>query len=83
MPEGPNCPSYTIDQVASLLRVSRRTVYNMIADGRLETIRTGGQTSQRVTRLSLDQLRSLGEVTLRRRGQLTITDDAIARRSPR
>jgi hypothetical protein len=54
----------------------------MIADGRLETIRTGGQTSQRVTRLSLDQLRSLGEVTLRRRGRLTITD-AIARRSPR
>ena len=39
--------SVTIDQAAALLGVSRRTIYNRIRDGRLQTIRTAGG-SQRV-----------------------------------
>ena len=39
--------SVTIDQAAALLHVSRRTIYNRIRDGRLQTIRTIGG-SQRV-----------------------------------
>jgi excisionase family DNA binding protein len=39
--------SVSIDRAAELLGVSRRTVYNRIGDGRLETIRTLGG-SQRV-----------------------------------
>ena len=39
--------SVSIDQAAQLLNVSRRTIYNRIRDGRLQTIRTLGG-SQRV-----------------------------------
>lgn len=39
--------SVSIDQAASLLNVSRRTIYNRIRDGRLQTMRTIGG-SQRV-----------------------------------
>ena len=39
--------SVSIDQAAQLLNVSRRTIYNRIRDGRLQTIRTVGG-SQRV-----------------------------------
>jgi excisionase family DNA binding protein len=39
--------SVSIDQAAQLLQVSRRTIYNRIHDGRLQTIRTSGG-SQRV-----------------------------------
>lgn len=39
--------SVSIDQAAALLSVSRRTIYNRIRDGRLQTIRTLGG-SQRV-----------------------------------
>ena len=39
--------SVSIDQAAQLLRVSRRTIYYRIRDGRLHTIRTIGG-SQRV-----------------------------------
>ena len=39
--------SVSIDQAAQLLKVSRRTVYYRIRDGRLQTIRTMGG-SQRV-----------------------------------
>ncbi len=39
--------SVAIDQAATLLNVSRRTIYNRIRDGRLQTIRTIGG-SQRV-----------------------------------
>ena len=39
--------SVSIDQAAQLLNVSRRTIYNRIRDGRLQTIRTMGG-SQRV-----------------------------------
>lgn len=46
--------SVTIDQAAELLRVSRRTIYNRIRDGKLLTIRTIGG-SQRVLLSSLDE----------------------------
>lgn len=39
--------SVSIDQAAAILRVSRRTIYNRIRDGRLQTIRTIGG-SQRI-----------------------------------
>jgi excisionase family DNA binding protein len=39
--------SVSLDQAAEILGVSRRTIYNRIRDGRLETIRTLGG-SQRV-----------------------------------
>lgn len=45
--------TYSIDQAAHLLKVSRRTIYNMIRDGRLLTIETLGHTSQRVTEESM------------------------------
>jgi len=44
--------SVSIDQAASLLDCSRRTIYNRIRNGRLQTIRTFGG-SQRVTVESL------------------------------
>ncbi len=48
--------SVTIDQAAALLHVSRRTVYNRIREGKLQTIRTIGG-SQRVVLSSLDGTR--------------------------
>ena len=48
--------SVTIDQAAELLHVSRRTIYNRIREGRLQTIRTIGG-SQRVLLSSLDERR--------------------------
>ena len=48
--------SVSIDQAASLLHVSRRTIYNRIRDGRLRTVRTLGG-SQRVL---LDSLHDHG-----------------------
>jgi len=47
--------SVSIDQAAQLLNVSRRTIYNRIRDGRLQTIRTLGG-SQRVLMESLYDL---------------------------
>ena len=47
--------SVSIDQAAGLLNVSRRTIYNRIRDGRLQTIRTMGG-SQRVLVESLYDL---------------------------
>lgn len=47
--------SVSIDQAAQLLHVSRRTIYNRISDGRLQTIRTRGG-SQRVLVESLQNL---------------------------
>lgn len=46
--------SVSIDQAATLLNVSRRTIYNRISDGRLQTIRTLGG-SQRVLVESLHE----------------------------
>jgi excisionase family DNA binding protein len=45
----------SIDQAAQLLSVSRRTIYNRIREGRLQTIRTLGG-SQRVLVESLHDL---------------------------
>ena len=47
--------SVSIDQAAILLSVSRRTIYNRIREGRLQTIRTIGG-SQRVLVESLHDL---------------------------
>jgi len=47
--------SVSIDQAAQLLNVSRRTIYNRIREGRLQTIRTLGG-SQRVLVESLQNL---------------------------
>jgi excisionase family DNA binding protein len=47
--------SVTIDQAAQLMRVSRRTVYYRIREGRLRTVRTLGG-SQRVLVESLEAL---------------------------
>jgi excisionase family DNA binding protein len=46
--------SVSIDQAAALLNMSRRTIYNRIKDGRLQTVRTLGG-SQRVLVESLDE----------------------------
>jgi len=48
--------SVSIEQAASLLGVSRRTVYYRIRDGRLRTIRTIGG-SQRVLMDSVEEMR--------------------------
>ena len=48
--------SVTIDQAAALLKVSRRTIYNRIREGKLQTIRTIGG-SQRVLVSSLEDNR--------------------------
>jgi len=48
--------SVSIDRAAELLNVSRRTIYNRIRDGRLQTIRTRCG-SQRVV---LESLHGLG-----------------------
>jgi excisionase family DNA binding protein len=48
--------SVSLDQAAELLKVSRRTIYNRIRDGRLQTVRTIGG-SQRVV---VDSLIALG-----------------------
>ena len=50
--------SVTIDQAAELLNVSRRTVYNRIRDGKLQTIRTMGG-SQRVLISSVEENRKV------------------------
>ena len=48
--------SVSIEQAAILLGVCRRTIYNRIRDGSLQTVRTLG-TSQRVLVASIDQYR--------------------------
>jgi excisionase family DNA binding protein len=49
--------SVSLDHAAELLGVSRRTIYNRIRDGRLQTIRTRGG-SQRVLLDSVQDDRS-------------------------
>ena len=51
--------SVSLDHAAELLGVSRRTIYNRIRDGRLQTIRTLGG-SQRVLLDSVQEDRSHG-----------------------
>ena len=55
----------SIDRAAEMLQVSRRTIYNHIRRGYLQTIRTIGGQSQRVTLESLALLQGTG----RRRGE--------------
>jgi excisionase family DNA binding protein len=55
----------SIDRAAEILQVSRRTIYNHIRRGHLQTIRTIGGQSQRVTLESL----ALVHGTARRRGE--------------
>jgi excisionase family DNA binding protein len=50
--------SVSLDHAAELLGVSRRTIYNRIRDGRLQTIRTLGG-SQRVLLDSVQDDRSI------------------------
>lgn len=54
--------SVSLDHAAQLLGVSRRTIYNRIRDGRLQTIRTLGG-SQRVLLDSVDEERGSGAVS--------------------
>jgi excisionase family DNA binding protein len=49
--------SVSLDHAAQILGVSRRTIYNRIRDGRLQTIRTVGG-SQRVLVESVEDSRS-------------------------
>ena len=49
--------SVSLDHAAELLGVSRRTIYNRIRDGRLQTIRTLGG-SQRVLLNSVEENRT-------------------------
>ena len=51
--------SVSLDQAAELLGVSRRTIYNRIREGRLQTIRTLGG-SQRVLLDSITDTRDRG-----------------------
>jgi excisionase family DNA binding protein len=48
--------SVSLDHAAELLGVSRRTIYNRIREGRLQTIRTRGG-SQRVLVVSVEAMR--------------------------
>ena len=52
--------SVSLDHAAELLGVSRRTIYNRIREGRLQTIRTIGG-SQRVLLDSVQDTRERGE----------------------
>jgi excisionase family DNA binding protein len=54
--------SVSLDHAAELLGVSRRTIYNRIRDGRLQTIRTLGG-SQRVLLDSVEQTLNRGDAT--------------------
>ena len=51
--------SVSLDHAAEMLGVSRRTIYNRIREGRLQTIRTLGG-SQRVLVDSVDEVRDRG-----------------------
>jgi excisionase family DNA binding protein len=68
--------SVSLDHAAELLGVSRRTIYNRIREGRLQTIRTIGG-SQRVLLDSVQD--SLGDVMGATRADKT--DQLVHRRS--
>ena len=61
-----------IAEAAVLLGVSRRTVYNRIRDGRLDTVRTAGG-SRRVRLMSIERL-------LRQERRLPPVPDVVADR---
>jgi excisionase family DNA binding protein len=64
--------SVSLDDAAALLGVSRRTIYNRIRDGRLQTIRTPGG-SQRVLIGSMQDAKGLS--AWRRPSRPAGTDD--------
>src|SRR5438128_12174605 len=70
--------SVSIDHAARMLGVSRRTIYNRIRDGRLQTVRTLGG-SQRVT---LQSVASLGGRRLDLSAEMP-SDPDKAEKSPR
>lgn len=45
-----------VEQAAALKKCSRRTIYNMITDGRLQTVRTGAGLMVTVASLKAAQL---------------------------
>ena len=61
--------SVSLDHAAELLGVSRRTIYNRIRDGRLQTIRTLGG-SQRVLLDSVEDDRGHAAAEMPSRGQI-------------
>lgn len=64
-PEWAVMKTVSIDRAAEILQVSRRTIYNHIRRGYLQTVRTIGGQSQRVTLESLALVQGAG----RRRGE--------------
>jgi len=49
---------YTIDELVQLLRVTRRTIYNYIKEGKLKAVKMGKYW--RVTEKALEQFLSIG-----------------------
>ena len=70
--------SVSIDQAATLLNVSRRTIYNRIRDGRLHTIRTLGG-SQRVLVESLIELGCRPQAVTASASQASFTQRPLGR----
>jgi excisionase family DNA binding protein len=58
--------SVSLDHAAQLLGVSRRTIYNRIRDGRLQTIRTVGGSQRVLIESMLHTRRHMPELTSRR-----------------
>ncbi|WP_294212389.1 helix-turn-helix domain-containing protein [uncultured Sphingomonas sp.] len=44
MPDSPQQLSYTIDQAASTIGIGRTTLYRLISEGRLPTVKLGRRT---------------------------------------
>ena len=61
--------SVSLDHAAEILGVSRRTIYNRIREGRLQTVRTLG-SSQRVLLDSVQDLRGQPQDLTQRRQAL-------------
>jgi excisionase family DNA binding protein len=70
--------SVSIDQAASLMNVSRRTIYNRIREGRLLTIRTLGG-SQRVLVESLVELGFRPQAFSASAAQVSFADRQLSR----
>ena len=70
--------SVSIDQAGTLLNVSRRTIYNRIRDGRLQTIRTRGG-SQRVLVESLIELGFRAQAFTASASQASLTQRPLGR----
>lgn len=47
-------PYLTVEEVAAFLRVSPRTVHDLIRRGKLDAIRAGSRKLTRVTRISVE-----------------------------